>query len=31
MAHLHEVRDMDTHYIIDPLNNMAITNANDQL
>lgn len=29
MAHLHEVRDMDTHFIIDPLNNMAITNANE--
>lgn len=28
MAHLHEVRDTDTHYVIDPIT-MAITNAND--
>lgn len=28
MACIHEMRDMDTHYIIDPENNMAITNAN---
>ena len=28
MAHLHEVRDADTHYIIDPIT-MAITNANE--
>jgi hypothetical protein len=28
MAHLHEVRDMDTHYAIDPIT-MAITNANE--
>ena len=28
MAHLHEVRDMDTHYVIDPVT-MAITNANE--
>lgn len=30
MAHLHELRDMDTHYVIDPLNNWVITNANPQ-
>lgn len=28
MVHLHEVRDMDTHYVIDPIT-MAITNANE--
>ena len=28
MACLHEMRDMDSHYIISPENNMAITNAN---
>ena len=28
MAHLHEVRDFDTHYVIDPIT-MAITNANE--
>lgn len=28
MAHLHEMWDKDTHYIINPQENMAITNAN---